>query len=71
MQHKLYLVKEGKMSASELIDQSTAVGTPAPRFDIANNLKLLTKFNDKSQIHSFVCLSGWQILEIGLIRTAP
>lgn len=47
-QCKVDLVKEGKMSVSELIDQTTAAGTPsAARFDIADNLKSLPKFTDK------------------------
>lgn len=35
------------MSVSQLVDQSIAAGTPAARFHIGSNLKLLPKFNDK------------------------
>lgn len=51
---KLDLVKESKTSVSELVDQSTAAGTPsAAQFDISGNLKLLPKFKVL-----YVCAAG-------------
>ncbi len=55
-QYKLDLVKEGKLSASDLTDQSASVSTfSAARFDIASNLKLLPKFNDEDP-DPFFCM---------------
>lgn len=64
-QYKLDLIKEGKLAAGDLDDNSTTTGTlVAPQFDIISNLKLLPKFNDKDPDAFFSMFKRLRIKEL-------